>query len=114
MARFGDFLARARDVQRDVYGVEASSLSPQDWATYVVAQLHAGHVELGEVAQELPLRVWKPGYGVPTPSQIEYAAIEIIDVLCFVSNVLVALGVDDDRLNELYDAKVAFTRRRDS
>lgn len=115
MPRFGDFLAQARRVQVDVYGQDAMGMSREEWATYVTAQFHAAHVELGEAAQELPLRSWRPQFGNldHATEARDRALVEMVDVLCFVSNVLVALDVDDDELNEAYDRKVSFTRTRD-
>lgn len=113
LPRFESFLRLARRTQREVYGTDPQSLSGTDWADYVTRHLHCAHVELGEAAQELPLKPWRGEVGRPTPAMIHAAAIEIVDTLCHVSNVLLALGIDDDDLNGIYAVKVAHTRDRD-
>jgi hypothetical protein len=112
VGRFGNWLSRAKAVQAEVYGQDASAMGDHDWAAYQVTNLHAAHVELGEVAQEFSLKSWR-GIRRPTQPERERALVEIVDALCHISNVLVAIDVTDEELNEAYDRKVSFTRRRD-
>jgi len=115
MPRFDRFLAKARATQREVYAVDPPALAPLDWVHYVVEHLHCAHVELAEAAQCLPLKQWRAGrlLGDPSDEQVEDAVDELVDALCHISNVLVALGVSDDVLNERYDRKVSYTAGRD-
>lgn len=110
--RFGDWLLSTRALQRDGFGADAIEMSDEDWADYVLWNYAAATVELGEFLQELPWKPWKPNRGRPDAHARERAVVELVDVLHFVGNILVALEVTDDELSEAYEAKQRENRAR--
>jgi len=113
IARFERWLDAAADQQTAVYNHVPSAMTDEQWAGYVQRNLHQAHVELGEVAQELPLRPWRGPVGRPDAEARQRAIVETVDALCFISNYLFALGVTDEELNEAYAKKVRYTTERD-
>lgn len=64
---------------------------------------------LGEVPREFHWKYWSHARPFFNRARI---LEEIVDVLHFLANVLVAIGVTDDELEEAYQLKQAENRRR--
>lgn len=112
--RFANWLRNARQVQDEVYGLRPVDLEGEAWSAYVQRDFLAAHTELGEALQELPWKWWRGAAGKPDEEARERCVVELIDCLCHVSNIFVALDVTDDELEYYYNRKVAFTAERDS
>jgi hypothetical protein len=110
MERFGNWLASTRTLQIEAFDVDPASLTGDDRADYVVWNSTALVVELGEFLQEVRWKPWQDGRG--TIAEPNLAHLEIVDVLHFVANIAIAVGLDDVELSRLYEAKQLENRDR--
>lgn len=113
------WLESTYDLQSNTYGYDLEYLSTgcanleleptTDLASYIQWNLFAAHQELAEAAVEFS---WKP-WAVDEPFvHRDRIRDECIDVLHFVGNILVALGVDDEELAFYYKSKQERNRAR--
>ena len=106
-----DLLDLAREVQREVYGVDPVALGRRpgerrrSYAAGMVAGCHAEVTELGDLLQ---WRWWK---SEPRPDPRDVAA-EAADVLLFWANMVNLGGVDAGLLTAALEAKIALNRGR--
>lgn len=113
MARFGDWLETSEDLQR-AFGVDWDKLrsNPAQLAEYLTWNMTAAYEELGEFSHELPWAPWKKGRGELTDEARLRAIEEMVDVLHFLGNLLVALAVTDGELSTAYADKQRTNRAR--
>lgn len=107
MLRFATWLRDQREIQRGIYGYDVDAASPEERMEYIRLNNLAAHTELAESLQQLDWKPWRQG-----ESNRHGAVNELVDVLFFVANMLLQLGVTDDELNERYEAKVEINRNR--
>lgn len=99
-------------LQRDAYGHEwpAGERDSAAVAESLKENVLAAAVELlGELPREFHWKYWS--HAVPFFNRRRILE-EIVDVLHFIANCLVAIGVTDDELEEAYREKQAENRRR--
>ena len=72
----------------------------------------AAFVELGEYLQDLTWKPWAKSPRKPDPAERERAIEEMVDVLHFVGDALIALGVSDEDLSLAYQKKMDINRQR--
>lgn len=110
---FGSWLKQTAELQRSAYGHDPSDTEdPEKWLEYIRNQTLAAFVELGEFIQNLTWKPWAKHKLYPTTSARGEAIEEIVDVLHFTANILVALGVSDAELCEVYLHKMNINRGR--
>lgn len=97
------------ELQTKVFDYTLPVLDPAALAKYLEWNLLAAYQELGEIGVEFS---WKP-WAVDEPfANRERVRDEIVDVMHFLGNMLVAMGVDDEELEEAYKQKQAKNKRR--
>lgn len=98
-------------LQREAYGFEwTGNESAGQVAESLKDNLLAAAVELtGEVPREFHWKYWSHAEPFVNRSAV---LEELVDVLHFVANMLIAIGVTDDELEEAYQAKQAINRAR--
>ncbi len=110
-----EWLARTMGVQNAVYGVDYQRIRHDiDYRLSMVqGNLFAAMVEIGETANALPLKPWTTGIkSKKYHLSRDKAVVELVDVLHFIANALVALDVSDQELKALYDAKSKINKER--
>lgn len=112
MALFGTWLADTRELQVKSYGTDPAMLDVPDWLEYIREQTLAAFVELGEYIQNLAWKPWAKEKRFPDEEDRAAAVEEMVDVLHFVANNLVALGVTDEELDFAYQEKMNINRER--
>jgi NTP pyrophosphatase (non-canonical NTP hydrolase) len=96
-------------LQTRVFGYTLPVQDPAELSQYLSWNLLAAYQELGEIGVEFS---WKP-WAVDEPfAARERIKDEIVDVMHFLGNMLVALGVDDEELEDAYQRKQAKNERR--
>jgi hypothetical protein len=96
-------------LQENTYGYRFKFAPPDVVAPYLSWNQTAAVQELAEVREEFS---WKPWATDPPFVNKDRVRDEIIDVLHFLGNMLVAIGVDDEELALFYQAKQAKNRSR--
>lgn len=109
---FGTWLSETKTLQEKSYGTNPAALEDQDWLKYVRTQTLAAFVELGEYMQGLKWKPWGKVQQKPDPVDRSLAIRELVDVLHFVANNLIALGCTDQELNDEYERKMQINRDR--
>lgn len=110
---FLNWLSDTLALQRLSYGKDPQDGSdPEAWLTYIREQTLAAFVELGEFITNLRWKPWAAKKLLPTDEEREDAIEEMVDVLHFVANNLVALGCTDQELDEAYRRKMNINRER--
>lgn len=116
MPLFGDWIARTRELQEEAFLRPPPEVwTVQDVVESLRANLRAAFVELGEMAQELPLKEWKT---LPTADELDRALYggkaleEFVDVLHFMANIAYSAGWTDDDINAAYESKMLVNRQR--
>lgn len=105
------WLASTLELQTETYGYELPIPSEKkaELAAYIQWNLLAAYQELGEIGVEFS---WKP-WAIDEPFvNVQRIVEEIVDVQHFMGNILTALGIGDDELAEIYQAKQDLNRRR--
>jgi len=96
-------------LQTEVFGYTLPVQDPTALSAYLSWNLLAAYQELGEIGVEFS---WKP-WAVDEPfAARERIRDEIVDVMHFLGNMLVAMGVSDEELEEAYQTKQAKNKRR--
>lgn len=112
-----NWLERQKQYQEETYGVDYAEMWETDKVVeYVSTMLTAAQIEVAEAYQEVP---WKPWANL-TPQQrterlMENAGKvtgELVDVMFFIANVLVALGISDQAFEAAYLAKMGVNKVR--
>ncbi len=98
-------------LQREAFGFTwTGDESPGEVAESLRDNAFAAAVELlGEVPREFHWKYWSHTEPFVNRDRVRD---ELVDVLHFIANMLVALGVDDDELAEAYQAKQYINRKR--
>ena len=96
-------------LQTKTYGYDFRAMSVEDLARYIMWNHLAAYQELGEVGVEYQ---WKPWATDAPFVNRERLIDEIVDVGCFLANILVALEVNDEEYQAHYAAKQELNRRR--
>lgn len=110
---FNQWLEETRQLQAKSFGVDPSTLRGAAWADYVMMNVTAVVAELGEMLQEIPgWKPWAAERGTSDVNELSRATGELIDVMHFIANLLVALGCDDGELSIRYRAKMDVNRAR--
>jgi len=113
---FSTWLEKQRDYQATTYKVDYANLAKDvDAKTdYVTMNLNAAFLELAEAQQETPWKPWATAENrVEKWEQNRGKFIgELVDVLFFISNALVAVGCTDEELATRYEQKMEINRQR--
>lgn len=109
---FFDWLYDTRELQVEAFGVNPGLLEGGEFAEYIRWNTLAAQVELSEFVQELEWKPWRDGNGRPSPEARERAVEELVDVLHFIANLLVANRVSGHELTRAYRAKQQVNRER--
>jgi dimeric dUTPase (all-alpha-NTP-PPase superfamily) len=109
---FEEWLASTRLLQIQSFGSDPSILCNNDFAEYIRWNVLAAQVELAEFIQETEWKPWKDGNGRPGVEGRERAVEELVDVMHFVANLLVALNVTGPELADVYRGKQQVNRER--
>lgn len=112
MSLFDNWLGETRKLQREAYGKVPAALETNEWLEYVRTQSLAAFVELGEYVQGLKWKPWGKDPRKPDPNERMLAIRELVDVLHFVANNLIALDCTDDELDREYSLKMNVNRDR--
>lgn len=105
---FGTWLAQTEKLQIEAYNSNPRQLEGQDRIQYLTWNTLAGVDELMEMLKEISWKPWTVGEYVNEDA----AAAEIVDLLHFAGNILLALHWDDDKLNAYYVRKMDKNRAR--
>jgi hypothetical protein len=116
--RFGSWLARTREVQEGVFGIDAEALSDDEYAhAWETAAFSVG-IEVAEATAHVPWKPWsrkrgRPQGGPGDPgSDRDQAVRELVDAAHFLANLFVLLGVTDEELDRRYAEKTEENIRR--
>lgn len=110
---FGSWLSATLLLQREAYGYDPNDAADfERWIANIRDQGLAAFVELGEFISCFKWKPWSAVKRVPTDEEREAALEEGVDILHFVANGLVAIGVSDAELNRAYEAKMQKNRDR--
>jgi len=98
-------------LQRDAYDHDWEAIGRTDRrvSRSIKDNLWAAVVEIGEVAREFSWKSWSAGKPFVNRRRV---LEEVVDVLHFLANVLIALGVSDDELEREYQRKQEVNRER--
>lgn len=110
MADSWRWLDSTKDLQENTYSYDFDML-PKELARYLEWNLLAAYQELGEVGVEFS---WKPWATDEPFYHRDRILNEIVDLLHFLGNMLVAIDVTDEELEVAYKAKQAMNRRRNA
>lgn len=103
------WLESTKELQSVTYGYDWTKFSTKSLADYIWWNVFAANQELAETAVEFS---WKPWATDPPFVNRDRIRDEVIDVLHFLGNILVSLGVDDDELAYFYALKQQKNRKR--
>lgn len=107
---FDDWLMTTRVLQRMSFGTDPASLEGKQLAEYVRWNMLAANDELMEALHEVD---WKPWTVTEDGFRNRDAFVgELVDVLHFVANMLVAANCSDQELSDAYRAKQDKNRAR--
>lgn len=112
MSLFGTWLAETRELQVQSYGKDPARLDLLEWLDYLRDQTLAAFVELGEYIQNFKWKPWAKEPQFPNSDARDDAIEEMVDVLHFIANNLVAMGVTDEELTAMYEYKMQVNRDR--
>jgi dimeric dUTPase (all-alpha-NTP-PPase superfamily) len=120
MPLFGDWLKETRALQVESYGTDPVDLEGEDLAVFLRWNFLAAHTELSEALAELPWKPWSQKHkerledsrGLTEWDARDRAVDEIVDVLHFIANILVALDIDDEDINNGYINKMHINAQR--
>lgn len=108
MTLFGDWLERTRELQIRYYGNDPMELKDEAKIDYIKWNYIAAVKELGEMLDEVG---WKP-WATSRHINDDAAAGEIVDVMHFLANMLLAFGWTDEELGYYYAKKMQKNRER--
>lgn len=111
------WLENQRAYQESVYGVDYQRMwRSREVVDYVHTMLTAAGIEVAEAQQEVP---WKPWAQLSDDERLYRLRDnsgkvigELVDVLFFIGNALVAMGATDETLAKAYAAKMGVNRTR--
>lgn len=112
-----EWLKHQKAYQEFVYAVDYTEMWKNgEVISYVTTMLNAASIEVAEAQQEVP---WKPWAQLTTEQRVQRlhdqrgkVAGEVVDVMFFLVNTLVALGVTDQQLESMYAAKMGVNKER--
>lgn len=107
---FGDWIAKTKALQIEAFGSDPSTLIGEDRATFVTWNVLAAHAELDEFLDHHQWKPWSNRQG--EIRDVEGAEEELVDVLHFVANLAVMMGITDEKMNSLYEYKMEVNRAR--
>lgn len=109
------WLARQYGYQNKNFGVDYGRMIDdiEYRMTYMKENLFAAMVEIGEAANEQPVKSWAKGdkQAIHKAKRGKYVG-EMVDVLFFIANALTAAGVTDAELDRAYLAKMGVNEAR--
>jgi len=108
---FGAWLEATAALQEQAYGIRPAELLGAARADYLRSMTLAAVVELAEAAQETYWKPWGRADGTPRRDR-DRVLEELVDVLHFLGNLLVAQGVTGPELTAAYLAKAQVNRDR--
>lgn len=108
MTLFGDWLERTRELQIRYYGNDPMALEGDAKIDYIKWNYIAAVKELGEMLDEIGWKPWATSRHVYDNA----AAGEIVDVMHFLANMLLAFGWTDEDLGYYYAKKMQKNRER--
>lgn len=107
---FDEWLLSTRVLQRQSFGRDPAMLEGAELAEYVRWNTLAAHAELTEALEEVD---WKPWTVTEDGFRNRDAfVVELVDVMHFVANMLVAAKCSDAELTRIYEAKQQKNRDR--
>lgn len=112
-----DWLRNQKKYQEETYEVDYDAMWRDNQVVeYVTTMLTAAQIEVAEAFQEVP---WKPWAKLTPLKRSETLADrdakitgELVDVMFFIANVLVALEVTDEEFATAYAAKMGVNQQR--
>jgi dimeric dUTPase (all-alpha-NTP-PPase superfamily) len=107
---FGSWLAETRALQLEAYDEDPSMLSDEAFAEFIRWNVLAATHELHEFLDHVQWKPWSKKQGEVRDR--DDAVEELVDVLHFVGNLLVAFNVDALELNLAYHRKAQVNRDR--
>lgn len=107
------WLAATKKLQEDTYGYVFEHndplVHPQIVSQYLDWNTTAAVQELAEIREEFSWKPWATDSPFVNPIRVKQ---EIVDVMHFLGNMLVACGVDDEEFWEAYRAKQEINKQR--
>jgi hypothetical protein len=114
--QFNEWLETQKLYQAETFGADFQlmDVDVNKLTEYVTMNLNAAFLEVAEAQQEVP---WKPWAKTEKRAEVwatgrDKVVGEIVDVLMFLSNVLVAVGCSDEELAARYGEKMDVNRQR--
>lgn len=107
---FTEWLETQDSYQRRSYGLNLAKMSEEERLKYIDEMLKAAILEIGEAFNEFSWKSWASNQFLNRDALVG----EGIDVLFFMANVFVALGVTSDELDRRYRGKMAINTLRQS
>jgi hypothetical protein len=112
MWTFEDWVVKTRLLQVDAYGSDPELLDGKEFADFVMWNVLAAEDELHEMLAEIPWKPWSTRRERPDQDARDRAVNEIVDVMHFLGNLLVALHATGDELTKRYEEKMTVNYRR--
>lgn len=110
-----EWLAKTYGYQSTHFGVDYHRMRSdiEYRMTYMKENLFAAVVEVGEAANEQPVKSWAKGdkQAIHEAKRGKYLG-EMVDVLFFIANALTAAGITDAELEQAYLAKMGVNQAR--
>ena len=103
------WLQSTKDLQETAFGYAFPIIGPAYQAPYLDWNVTAAGQELAEVREEFSWKPWATDQPFVNRDRVRD---EVIDVMHFLGNILVAIGVDDAEFEEHYKAKQDRNRAR--
>lgn len=103
------WLQDQKHLQKTSFNVDIDSMTEEERCLYMKDMTLAAFAELGEL---LECFKWKPWSTSPHQIDRERCISEIVDVLHFCGNLLLAAGCDDDHLHTKYVKKMLANTER--
>jgi hypothetical protein len=107
---FGTWLTETLDLQIDAYGVDPGELTGGAFAEFIRWNVLAADHELHEFMDHTQWKPWSNRRGEIRDR--DGAVEELVDVLHFIANLSVAMGITTAELNRVYEHKMAVNKQR--
>lgn len=105
---FVDWLEQQDTYQRQSYGLHLRKMTEEERLSYIDEMCKAAMLELGEAYNEFSWKSWAKNQF----RNQDALTSELVDVLFFVANALVANGVTSEQLTKKYRSKMGINTQR--
>lgn len=103
---FNESWRAQQDAQRVAYGVHVEKMTGLEVIQYVHWNILAAQAEIVEMLDELPWKSWSKNFGDMSSVNPAAVASEAADLMCFVTNVLLAVGVTAEQFQAAWASKI--------